>query len=585
MNKKTIIGFLIILISIQFFTSKFYYEKILRKPYPIVNKVEKEKKEAKEQKKKQSIRDSNKEKISLDTNEQEVLVNNKIHTDTITTDTLNIDTFVVESDKIICSISEKGGNIISIKTKEYTYNTKEKNGKYIELVSNSFIGGLNLSINNKDYDNELFNCSNKKYTKVTEKNESISLNFVFNNPLTNLTITKTFTFFQGSYKIGYRIISNQLDGKSIITGWKAGITESEYKKGDKMHLDPKIIHLFDGKNVEHITEKKRKSIERTGYYNWVGITSKYFLIAIIPDSIRDADIKINSYEEKTITDDNKDKRVNYAFEYKRFASGKEESYSIYSGPSKLTEIKKYKIGLQKVLFKGYAWFFGADKWFPYVCEFVLWLLIKLQKLVKDYGIVIILLTIILKIVTYPLTLSSMKSMNKMKEIQPRINKIREKYKGNTQKMNQKIMEFYKNEGVNPLGGAGGCLPMLLQMPIMISLYIVLRKAIELRGQETFLVPWVEDLSQPETLFSLGFTIPMYGSHVALLPILMAILMYFQNKMTIKDPNQKAMIYMMPAIMLVMFNNLPSGLSLYFTFSTALQVLQQILMDKKKKTNS
>ena len=152
-------------------------------------------------------------------------------------------------------------------------------------------------------------------------------------------------------------------------------------------------------------------------------------------------------------------------------------------------------------------------------------------------------------------------------------------------MNQKIMEFYRNEGINPLGGMGGCLPMVLQMPIMISLFIVLRKAIELRGQGTFLIPWVKDLSQAEVLFPLGFNVPLYGSNVALLPILMAILMYFQNKATIKDPNQKAMVYFMPIMMLVLFNNFPSGLCLYFTFSTALQVIQQVITDKKKKAAS
>ncbi|MGD9200476.1 MAG: membrane protein insertase YidC, partial [Chitinispirillia bacterium] len=295
MNKNTIIGFLIILISIQFFTSRFYYEKILRRPYPIVNKKETEngKKETKDPTKNQVVRDNENKKVSFENKEPEVLLNNTSTADSLTQNKSTVDTFLIETDKIICSVSEKGGNIISVKTKEYTYNTKGIKREYIELISNGSIGGLNLSINNKDYDNDHFECSKNKYIKVFREGESISLSFVYNNPLINLTITKIFTFFQGSYKIGYRVISNQLDGKSVVTGWKGGITESEYKKGEKMHLDPKVVHLFDGKNVEHITEKKSKNLERTGYYNWIGITSKYFLIAIIPDSVRDADITIN----------------------------------------------------------------------------------------------------------------------------------------------------------------------------------------------------------------------------------------------------------------------------------------------------
>jgi YidC/Oxa1 family membrane protein insertase len=179
----------------------------------------------------------------------------------------------------------------------------------------------------------------------------------------------------------------------------------------------------------------------------------------------------------------------------------------------------------------------------------------------------------------------MKSMNRMKELQPKINVIREKHKSNAKKMNEQIMALYKKEGVNPLNP--GCLPMFLQMPIFIALFIVLRKAIELRGQGTFLLPWVHDLSQPEILpipfiSPLPFAVPMYGQNIALLPIIMAIITFFQNKATIKDPNQKFMIWFMPIFMLALFNNFPAGLVLYWTFSSALGLLQQILMDRFRK---
>lgn len=154
-------------------------------------------------------------------------------------------------------------------------------------------------------------------------------------------------------------------------------------------------------------------------------------------------------------------------------------------------------------------------------------------------------------------------------------------------MNQEIMALYKKEGVNPLNP--GCLPMFLQMPVFISLFVVLRKAIELRGAATILIPWIHDLSLPESLFSfeklLPNGIPIYGSNFAVLPIIMAILTYFQNKMTIKDPNQKMMIYFMPVFMLVLFNNFPSGLVLYWTSSSALGLVQQYYTDKKRRKNA
>jgi YidC/Oxa1 family membrane protein insertase len=154
-------------------------------------------------------------------------------------------------------------------------------------------------------------------------------------------------------------------------------------------------------------------------------------------------------------------------------------------------------------------------------------------------------------------------------------------------MNEEVMALYKKEGVNPFNP--GCLPMFLQMPILFALFIVLRKAIELRGAHTILIPWVNDLSQPESLFSLTSIlpngIPMYGNNVALLPIIMAILTFFQNKMTIKDPNQKMMIYFMPIFMLVLFNNFPAGLVLYWTFSNALGILQQYMLEKSLKSKT
>jgi YidC/Oxa1 family membrane protein insertase len=149
-------------------------------------------------------------------------------------------------------------------------------------------------------------------------------------------------------------------------------------------------------------------------------------------------------------------------------------------------------------------------------------------------------------------------MSRMKDIQPKVEAIRKRYKNNPRKMNEEIMAIYREEGINPLNP--GCLPLFLQMPIFIALFVVLRKAIELRGAGTWVIPWVNDLSRPESLISLTSIfpqgIPLYGTSIALLPIIMAVLTYFQNKMTIKDPNQKAMIYFMPVFMLVLFNISP-----------------------------
>lgn len=587
MNKNTIIAFLLIIVCFRFFFSEFYYEKILRKPFPFKKQEKVEKKQVADSTHiKKEVKPDKPAEVGTVVKKDMLLATTP---DTVPPDTEKIDTIWVETDKIICGISEKGGKIVSIKTKEFTYSNNKEKGKkeLIELVPAESEGGAGLRINEEEFDNRVFKFKGGIKKITIENDEKVTAQFICTLQ-ENKNIIKQFTFYKGNYKIGYTIISDMIDDQRVETSWGCGINESEKSVGRMAQLDLRRAHLFSGKKTEHIILKKKggKDKDRPGYYTWIGITSKYFLISLVPEKIKDADVVINAFEIKgKEVEDKKHKALNLKMFYSSLASGNEERYWFYAGPSQLTEMKKYDIGLQKVLFRGYRWFFWADKWFPAVCEVVLWLLIQLQKMVIDYGVVIIILTIILRVVTYPLTQSSMKSMNKMKELQPRINKIRERYKSNPKLMNQKIMEFYKNEGINPLGGMGGCLPMVLQMPIMISLFIVLRKAIELRGQGTFLIPWIKDLSQAEVLFPLGFNVPLYGSNVALLPILMAILMYFQNKATIKDPNQKAMVYFMPIMMLVLFNNFPSGLCLYFTFSTALQVIQQVITDKKKKAAS
>jgi YidC/Oxa1 family membrane protein insertase len=190
--------------------------------------------------------------------------------------------------------------------------------------------------------------------------------------------------------------------------------------------------------------------------------------------------------------------------------------------------------------------------------------------------VIIVFSIIIKIVLHPLTRSSMRSMKKMQALQPLMNEIKEKYKDDPQKMNQQVMNLYKEYGVNP---AGGCLPLLLQFPILIALYNVFRATIELR-QGSF-VWWIKDLSIPDTIFTLPFEIPFFAVRdVSGLALLMGITMFIQQKQTVKDPRQKAMIWMMPIMMTLLFNSFPSGLNLYYFVFNALSIGQQIMINRQ-----
>jgi YidC/Oxa1 family membrane protein insertase len=192
--------------------------------------------------------------------------------------------------------------------------------------------------------------------------------------------------------------------------------------------------------------------------------------------------------------------------------------------------------------------------------------------------VIILFSILVKVVVYPLTKKSYKSMKEMSNVQPLLTELREKYKTDPQRLNKETMKLYKEHGINPLGG---CLPMLLQLPLLGALFIVFRSTIQLRGA-SFIPGWIDDLSSADTIFTLPFSLPLYGDQFNILPILMAVTMIFQSKMTMQDPKQKAMVYIMPIFMLLIFNQFPSGLNLYYTMFNVLTIIQQKFTDGTDK---
>jgi YidC/Oxa1 family membrane protein insertase len=160
-------------------------------------------------------------------------------------------------------------------------------------------------------------------------------------------------------------------------------------------------------------------------------------------------------------------------------------------------------------------------------------------------------------------------MKKMQTLQPKLTELREKYGSDPQRLNKETMKLYKESGVNPLGS---CLPMVLQMPLLFALFNVFRTTIELRGEG--FVFWIKDLSMPDTVATLPFSLPLYGDAVNILPLFMGATMLIQQKMSSTDPKQKAMVYMMPIFLTLLFNSFPSGLNLYYALFNIMSIIQQ-----------
>ncbi len=304
--------------------------------------------------------------------------------------------------------------------------------------------------------------------------------------------------------------------------------------------------------------------QQQGAGAWVGLGNVYYLLALVPRS-PGLDISLSKQGADTVE----------AALRQTVTLGPGQAWEgraqLYAGPKEYDRLKA--LGLEGAVdFGGFpvprAYGGLPMEWLGVP---VLWLMNRVYRYVGNYGIAIIILTVITKVLFYPLTLKSVSSMKKMQSIQPQVNALRAKFKGDPQRAQREMMELYRKEGVNPLGG---CLPMIVQVPIFYALYIALSVSVELQNASFICFGrvfgrdlWICDLATQD---------PIY-----VLPILMGVTMFIQQKMmpVMGDPRQAKMMLFMPVVFTFMFLQLPSGLVLYWTVSNALQILQQYLMNR------
>ena len=301
--------------------------------------------------------------------------------------------------------------------------------------------------------------------------------------------------------------------------------------------------------------------EYSGLIEWMGVSNRFFISALLPDEKNQAKSRV------TFAPVVPGKRAETILSYDdvEILPGETVVFKFdgYIGPKISSELTKIRPGFERSIDLGYSWLEPLTKFFH-------WLLGVFYGFIPNYGVAIILVTILVKIITLPIMNRQMRSMERMRELQPKLKEIQEKYKEDRQRQSEEQMKLYKEEGVNPLGG---CLPMLLQFPVFIGLFYSLQSEIALRHAPFIL--WITDLSAPEDLM----TLPVVDLPVRLLPIVMGASMYLQQKMTPTtgmDPAQaKMMTTVMPLMMLVLFYQFPSGLVLYWMVSNFLSIGHQL----------
>jgi YidC/Oxa1 family membrane protein insertase len=318
--------------------------------------------------------------------------------------------------------------------------------------------------------------------------------------------------------------------------------------------------------------------------DWVSAKNKFFTQIINPEdtTVTMSVLSSRDTSEKAILPIDIAAALNYQPTVINPGETRTLNYSYFIGPKNYSILKASGNSMEKVMEFETTGFFSFMNWLMEPSRrFLLWTLNLFHGVVQNYGIAIILLTLLIRIMFWPLTHKSTESMKRMQEAQPQIKAIQEKYKKDPQRAQQEVMAFYKENKINPMGG---CLPMFVQIPVFIALFTVLRNAIELR-YSGFL--WIADLSQPENLFA--GSIPFIGS-LNILPLVMSVSMIWQQKLSTpgtavtpeQQQQQKMMMYMMPIMMLFFFYTMPSGLVLYWTTSNLLMIAQTSIRNVRKK---
>ncbi len=431
----------------------------------------------------------------------------------------------------------------------------------------------------KELDSKIWNV------EINEAEHIATFSYVIPN---YLKIEKIFSFEDSPFVMDVRIkitnlsqqafpqfLQNRVDPVFSIS-WGPNVNSGDANKG----IPQTVIFERKGELLRYVTSKLKPKpnpdefLEREFDLRWAAIRSAYFVIAMKPEFDR---------AQGWITGGPKHFRLGVGITQCQIPQNESQEFLIrsYVGPNRGLLLAKAWTGLDQV------WeFFTSVKVMDKFAKLLLAILnFFYEWTIPNYGVAIILLTILVRLIVFPLTWKSMVSMKKMQKLAPEIEKLKAEVGDNQQELQKRMMELYRERGVNPLGG---CLPLFLQLPVFIALYRMLWSAVELRSAE--FIFWMKDMSQPDRLIDLPFSIPFPFSggnleSINLLPILMGISMYLSQKLTpgataIQTPQQKIMMNIMPIFFTLICYNMASGLSLYILVSTLLGIAQNYIVPMK-----
>ena len=386
---------------------------------------------------------------------------------------------------------------------------------------------------------------------------------VFETSFNGHSIKKQLTFFPDTYTIGLEVLfenpEQYISRGTYSLSWSGGLAPTEKNTKDDYTYFKGYALLGDellGGNAEDGQGSEEK---QSGTTRWTATKTKYFISAIIP-SVPGVGAVVSG-----LLDGNRPLFTTQLNQNTSAGGG----FNLYVGPLDYNRVSSLGVGLEDTMNLGWAPIRPLGR-------LITWSLTKMFRIIPNYGFVIILFSLLVKILLSPLTKKSFQSTRRMQDLQPKIQVLKEKHKNDPKKLNAAQAELFKAEGVNPLGG---CLPMLLQMPILIAFFTIFRSTIEFRGAPFF--GWITDLSVPDTLTTIA------GFPINVLPFLMGATMFLQQKLMASPSGgaqQKMMMYFMNVFFLFIFYSFPSGLNLYYSVFNILSIVQQKYLTPSSKKN-
>lgn len=484
-------------------------------------------------------------------------------------------TITVETEKFIMTLSNKGAKIQSVVVKALA----DSAGNFPELIQDTTLGALDLKLGKADLSQVLFDAGDAPAKIVVDADTTVQ--FVFKDANGN-QVVRSYGFTKAGVAVRQENKFIGFQPESYELAWNGGMKETEEipkgkSFGGASYFFSEVI--FNNTNTVEREMVREDEEFNEGKLMWAGIRRKYVAMTVQFDSPVGASLKASPMK---VLENEKDPGT-YKVSIRDNLKGDSFGYNFMVLPLQWEELEALDKDYEKVIVSGWTWC-GADVWFVWICKWLLKLLKFFYEIIPNYGVAIILVTFIVRGVTTPFTVKQLKSTRGMAKLKPQLDEINVKYRSDPQKKQAAIMELYSKNGVNPLASCtGGCLPMLIQMPIFMGLFFVLGRAIELRGMPAFL--WISDLSRSDVIFN-GFSIPfIMPDGLAVLPWIMVITTYFQTKVTMgtsagMDPaQQKMMTWMMPAMMFLFSAVMPSGLVLYWIISNFWSIAQYKIINR------